>query len=91
MVRLVGFNGAPAPLGDNEVEGLRRALAAGVKAAPHPYLTVGRGVRITAGALAGHQGILVRRKGKDQVVLSIDLIQRSVLVSVDGGWLEPAT
>lgn len=89
VVRLVGFNGAPIPLADIEVEGLRQALAVGVKAAPHPYLTVGRRVRITAGALAGQEGILVRRKGKAEVVLSIDLIQRSVLVSVDAGWLEP--
>lgn len=90
VVRLVGFNGIAAPLEDQDVEGLRRALAAGVKAAPHPYLTVGRRVRITAGPLNGHEGILVRRKGALRVVLSIDLIQRSVLVDLDAHELEPA-
>lgn len=91
VVRLVGFNGVPAPLEDHEVEGLRQALAEGIKAEPHPYLTVGRRVRITGGPLAGYSGILVRKKGGVQVVLSVDLIQRSVLVSVDAAWLEPAT
>jgi transcription antitermination factor NusG len=91
VVRLVGFNGAPTPIADHEIEGLRKALVSGVKAAPHPYLTVGRRVRITAGPLAGYTGILVRRKGAVRVVISIDLIQRSVLVSVDSNWLEPAT
>ncbi len=90
VARLVGFNGTPAPVADEEVEGLRRALSAGLKTAPHPYLVVGRRVQITAGPLVGYTGILVRRKGAARVVLSIDLIQRSVLVSVDADWLELA-
>lgn len=89
VVRLVGFNGMPVPLEDQEIESLRRALSAGVKAAPHPYLTVGRRVRITAGALAGREGILLRKRSDGRVVLTFDLIQRSVLVSVDADWLEP--
>lgn len=90
VVRLVGFDGRPAALEDNEVEDLRQALAAGVTARPHPYLTEGCRVRITAGPLAGRRGILVRRQGAFRVVLSIDLIQRSVLVDVAANSLEPA-
>lgn len=90
VVRLVGFDGTPAPLEDQEIEGLRRALTSGVKAAPHPYLTVGRRVRITAGPLVGHEGILVRKKGVLRVVISIALIQRSILVDLDARELEPA-
>ena len=90
VVRLVGFNGVPAALDDEELESLRRALAAGVSAEPHPYLNEGQRVRITAGPLAGREGTLVRRKGTVRVVLSIDLIQRSVLVDVNSEALEPA-
>jgi transcription termination/antitermination protein NusG len=90
VVRLVGFNGAPTPLEDEEIEGLRRALAQGVRATPHPFLTVGRRVRITAGPLAGHEGILVRRKGHCRVVLSMDLIMRSIIVDMETAGLEPA-
>ena len=90
VVRLVGFNGTPVPLAAEEVARLQQALAEGFKAEPHPYLSVGRRVRITAGPLAGHEGILVRKKGDLGVVLSIDLIQRSVLVHVDALSLEPA-
>ena len=90
VVRLVGFNGVPAALEDREVEDLRQALAAGVAARPHPYLTEGCRVRITAGPLAGRQGILVRRQGAARVVLSIDLIQRSVMVDVAADSLERA-
>lgn len=90
VVRLVGFNGTPTPLEDEEVERLIRALDAGAKATPHPYLTVGRRVRVASGPLTGCEGILVRRRGSVRVVLSIDLIQRSVLVDLDGHSLEPA-
>lgn len=90
VVRLVSFDGRPAALPQEEIDGLRRALADGVRAAPHPYLTVGRRVKVTAGPLAGRQGILVRRKGASRIVLSIDLIQRSIVVDVDSSSLEPA-
>lgn len=90
VVRLVGFNGNPVPLGDQEVESLREALVAGVKAVPHPYLALGRRVRIIAGALRGREGILLRKKGDVRVVLSVDLIQRSVLVNIDANCLELA-
>ncbi|MFZ0640190.1 MAG: UpxY family transcription antiterminator [Candidatus Acidiferrales bacterium] len=90
VARLVGFNGTPTPLDDEEVESLRRAISSGMKTAPHPYLTVGRRVRITAGPLAGREGILLRRKGAVRVVLSIDLIQRSMVADLDARWIEPA-
>ncbi|HUJ80924.1 MAG TPA: UpxY family transcription antiterminator, partial [Candidatus Acidoferrales bacterium] len=83
VARLVGSNGLPTFLEDNEVEKVRRALSGGVRAAPHPYLTEGRKVRITAGPLAGQTGILVCRKGARRVVLSMDSIQRSILVDVE--------
>ena len=90
VVRLVGFSGGtPTALEDEEVEDLQRALAQGVRAKPHPFLTVGRRVRVTAGPLAGREGILVRRKGSQRLVLSINLIQRSILVETDTSELEP--
>src|SRR5258708_6550370 len=89
VVRLVGFNGVPTALAEEEVEGLRRALAAGLRMEPHPYLTVGRRVRITAGPLAGREGILKRRKGTLRVVLSTELIQRSVFVDIDVSSVVP--
>ena len=83
VVRLVGFNGQPAPLPDEEIEGLKKGLASDVLVEPHPFLTVGRRVRIKAGPLEGREGILLRKKGSFRVVLSIELIQRSVVVDVD--------
>jgi transcription antitermination factor NusG len=85
VARLVGFNGTSTPLPDGEIETLKAGLEGGVRAVPHPYLKVGRRVRIITGPLAGQEGIFVRRKGTLRHVLSIDLIQRSILVDMEAG------
>ena len=89
VVRFVSFNGRPAPLPDSEIDALINGLATGVRAEPHPYLKVGHRVRVKYGPLSGAEGIMVRRKDKLRVVLSIDLIMRSVAVEVDEADVEP--
>jgi transcription antitermination factor NusG len=89
VVRLVGFNGTPTPIPDQEIESLRLALAEGLRAEPHPYLKVGRRVLITRGPLAGREGVLKRWKHDLRVVLSTELIQRSISVEVDASAVMP--
>jgi transcription antitermination factor NusG len=83
VVRLVGFNGQPYPLPENEIESLRRGVLNELRIVPHPYLKMGSRVRIVGGPLEGAEGILVRKKNVHRVVLSLDLIARSVAVEVD--------
>lgn len=89
VVRLVGFNGKPTPLADEEITQLRQGLDAGIDVRPHPYLTVGRYVRVVSGPLQGLRGILIRRKGQFRVVVSIDLIMRSMMADVDIADVRP--
>src|SRR5208337_4223668 len=89
VARLVGFDGTPAALPDEEIEALRAGLGSGVHVEPHPYLRMGRRVRVMGGPLTGMEGILVRRKGKLRVVISIDQIQRSVAIEVDASEIVP--
>jgi transcription antitermination factor NusG len=88
-VRFVSFNGHPVPLPMADVEALMNGLSRGVHAEPHPYLTAGRRVRVRFGPLTGAEGILLRRKDKFRVVLSLDLIMRAVAVEVDEADIEP--
>jgi transcription termination/antitermination protein NusG len=90
IVRLVGFCGQPAPLPEEDIETIQSCLKQGPSFEPHPYLKVGRRVRITTGPLAGCEGLLVRKKGNLRVVLSIELIQRSVMLDVPASSLELA-
>lgn len=91
VVRLVSFDGKPKPLAEEEVTALRRGLSAGVNARPHPYLTSGRRVRVVAGPLQGMRGILVRRKSQFRVVVSLDMIMRSMVADVDVADIRPET
>lgn len=88
VVRFVGFQGKPAPLEETEVECLKRGILNGVQAEPCPYLKTGQRVRVKYGPLAGAEGILIRKKDRFRVVLSIDLIQRSVSTEVEMSDLE---
>jgi transcription antitermination factor NusG len=88
-VRLVSFNGQPAVMPEAEIEQLRQRLARGGCVEPHPYLRVGRRVRVCGGPMQGLEGIIVRRKDRCRVVFSLDLIMRSVAVEVDETDVEP--
>jgi len=88
VANLVGFNGTPAELPQEEMETLRASLAGGVRAVPHPYLKIGQRVRVKAGALAGLEGILARKKNGTRFVMSLDLIIRSMAVEIDVAELE---
>jgi transcription antitermination factor NusG len=89
-VRLVSFNGQPAALPDSEIEQLRERLSRGGCVEPHPYLRVGRRVRVRGGPMQGLEGIIVRRKDRCRIVFSLDLIMRSMAVEVDESDVEPA-
>lgn len=88
VVRFVAFNGQPTPMPKDEIESLRNRLSGSSTMEPHPYLRLGRKVRVHSGAMRGLEGILVRRKDFCRVVFSIDLIMRSVAVDVDEADVE---
>ena len=73
VVKLVGFGGQPMALPDEQLEALRNGLNGQLRAEPHPYLTIGRRIRIVRGAFKGAEGTLVRKRGVFRVVLSLEL------------------
>jgi len=85
LVSLLGSSAeGPAAVPDTEVTALQRLVQARIPAAPHPYLREGDRVRITRGPLSDVEGMLVRTKPtKGMLVLSVNLLQRSVAVEVD--------
>lgn len=88
VVRFVSFNGRPAALDNAEIESLKKTAVSGIDTEPHPYLKVGRQVRIKHGPLAGMTGILVRKKDKFRLVISVDLIMRSIAAEVQTADIE---
>ena len=80
---MVSFGGRPVPLPENEILQLEKAVMEGVAATPHPYLTVGDRVRIKRGPLAGLTGILLRDTREMRVVLTVEMIARSISVEIE--------
>jgi transcription antitermination factor NusG len=83
-----GAAGIMAPLPDDAIDALRSGLHLR-NPEPHPLLTVGQRARIRSGALAGMEGIVLRTKNSLRVVLTVDMLQQSIAVEVDGSELEP--
>lgn len=88
VVRMVAFQGVPAALPEDEILSLRSGLTGDLRVEPHPYLKIGRRMRVIRGPLVGREGILVRKKDRLRLVISIDLIMRSMAVEVDAADVE---
>jgi transcription antitermination factor NusG len=86
---VVGYGKIPAPVTEAEIDSLRRAVASGAEARPWPYLSIGQRVRVREGSLAGVEGILIQVKNSWRIVLSVELLRRSVAVELDRGSVVP--
>ena len=86
---IVGIGKQPQPVEESQVENIRRVVESGILAKPWPYLPAGTKVRIKHGPLTGIEGSFVSTKGADHLVLSVDLLQRSVAVEIEEAWVEP--
>ena len=85
VVSIVGFGSDPAPIPDHEIQAIEKVLTAGFAAEPHPFLRIGQRIRITHGALRGVEGVLLRKKSEWRLVVSVNMLQRSVSVEIDPG------
>ena len=85
------FVGVPrqgTPIPDEQIDAVRTILEERLNWESYPFLKIGQRVRIRSGALDGVEGILVSRDGKRSVVVSVDAIQRSLSVRVEGYEIE---
>ena len=85
LVRILGERwDRPAEVPDRQIDAIHRLHDAQLPAMPHPFLQAGHRVRIITGPLAGVEGTMLKADaGKGLLVLSVNLLQRSVAVQVD--------
>lgn len=88
VVTLVGCRRGGTALPEQLIHSLRSGLQS-LQVEPHPYLVVGEFARIVRGPFEGMEGVVVRKKSNLRIVLTIDLIMKSVAVEVEAGDLEP--
>jgi len=80
----VGPNPAGVSIPDEQIEAIKTVMVRKVAVAEHPYLKVGQRIRICGGALKGVEGILVGLNGSRNLVISVEPIQRSLSIKLDG-------
>lgn len=80
---IVGNTNGDIPVPEGEIDAIRRVASTPSRIQPHPFLRHGQAVRVRSGPLEGLEGILTRVKNQFRVVISVELVQRSVAVEVD--------
>lgn len=89
FVNFVGNQNGPSPVREDEIENLRALLSRAPKCFPCPFLKTGDKVRIVRGVMAGIEGSFIRGGARSRVMISVEIIQRSIAVEVSANDVEP--
>jgi len=87
IVKFIG-NGGPQAIPDAQMDGVRELLSRGAECTSYPMLSVGDRVRVTKGVLKGIEGTLMRIGGDSKLVLCVEMIQRSIAVTIRSSDVE---
>jgi transcription antitermination factor NusG len=89
VVSFVGVQRTGVPIPDAQIDDLRTVLSNKIQVKEHSFLRIGQRVRVRGGALNGVEGILASQSKERSLVISIESIQRSVSLRVEGYDVEP--
>jgi transcription antitermination factor NusG len=89
VLNFVGPRDVGVPIADEEIESVRAIVDRDVVFEPYPYLHTGDKVCIKGGPLDGVTGVLEAINGDKSLVISVNLIQRSIAMRVEGFRVEP--
>ena len=81
---IVSMRGEAIPIPEEQIEALRTVVTQEISWSSHPFLKIGQKVRIRGGSLDGVEGVLLSRAGERTLIISVDAIQRSLAVRVEG-------
>jgi transcription antitermination factor NusG len=84
VVNFVGAPGHATPIPEGQIEAVKSFVSCELPFTNHPYLRVGQRVRVRGGSLDGVEGILVAHNEKRNLVISVEPIQRSLSVPIEG-------
>jgi transcription antitermination factor NusG len=89
VLGLVGALGVGTPIPNEQINAVRILVSERLPCCSHPFLKVGQRVRIRGGALEGLEGIFLSRHGERRLIISVDAMQRSLAIQVEGYEVEP--
>jgi transcription termination/antitermination protein NusG len=88
VVRLIGFEGRPVPARDEEINSLMILDGTDRTVQNTEYMNQGDRIMIMDGPLKGLVGFYIKSKGQGKVVVSVDLLNRSLEVDIEDWALE---
>ena len=92
VAKILGNETGPVPVPDAQIESIRTILNGKAAVSPFPYLKEGQLVRVVDGPLRGCEGFLIKiKEEKEKLVISLDLLRRSVSVEIESASVEPIT
>ncbi len=89
VVSFVGGN-AGVSIPEEQINAIRTVIARKLAIEDHPFLRIGQRVRVRSGSLSGVEGILTAVNGSRSLVISVEPIQRSLRINLDGYDVEAA-
>jgi transcription termination/antitermination protein NusG len=90
VIEFVGIHGAGTAIPESQIRDVRTLLESKVPFEEHPFPKVGERVRIRGGCLDGIEGVLARHNGDQSLMISLEPIQRSLSIRIQGYALEAA-
>lgn len=88
VVRLVSRAGKAVTLSQKEIAQLQACCRRSDSIEPHPYLKIGRRVRVKHGPFSGWEGTLVEKQNSRRLVITIEQIMKAVAINIDGADVE---
>ena len=88
VVRFIEFNGSPSPIPDAQIEDVRQLLKYPDRVETASYFNCGDPVEITAGPFSGIRGKIIHSRGKQRILVGIEIIQQAISVEIDSAWLK---
>jgi transcription antitermination factor NusG len=89
IVRIVSFGGKPYPISDKEIEALQCIVGCGREVGSLSYLCTGLKVKVVSGPLLGVTGMIIQVKNRNRLVLSVDVVMKSIHVDIDRAEVVP--
>lgn len=89
VFQVLGNRGEAMAIPDEQIEAVRAVVGQAAPWSPHPFLKIGQRVRVRGGAMDGVEGALLAVNGDRTLVVSVDVIQRSLAVRIEGYEVEP--
>lgn len=88
VLGFVGFERQGTPIPQEQIDSLRKAISGNIPCFAHPFVKSGRRVRLRGGSLDGVTGILERQGADRSLIVSIELLHRSIAIQVEGYDIE---